>query len=314
VSQKEHEACLQQVVAECQDPAAGIFGPSSMFWRVNSEAISFLGAGRAVALQVAHPYVAYAVAEHSIALTDARKRFQGTFENIFAMAFGPLDEALACARGVYRGHCKVHGEIGEDVGRFRKGDRYHANDRGALRWVHATLFDTVMRVHELAGMRLTQEHKRALYRESRRFALLFGVSDTPATLEEFDDYVRDMLASDTLAVSRPAREITDFVLAAPTPALAPAFDFLRAVTAALLPPRLRRGFGLPYGARERALMRLGLAVLRPVRRVLPEPLRKMPEYMQAMERLGLRQPSLMSRAVDRAVQQGLALWQPTPAA
>jgi uncharacterized protein (DUF2236 family) len=40
---------------------SGIFGPQSMTWRINREAAIFLGAGRALLLQLAHPWIAAAI-------------------------------------------------------------------------------------------------------------------------------------------------------------------------------------------------------------------------------------------------------------
>src|SRR6516165_1434907 len=52
------------------DAPAGAFGPGSMVWRIDKEAAIFLGAGRALLLQLAHPWIAAAIAQHSRTLTD----------------------------------------------------------------------------------------------------------------------------------------------------------------------------------------------------------------------------------------------------
>jgi uncharacterized protein (DUF2236 family) len=57
----------------------GIFGPASLTWRVDREAAIFLGAGRALLLQLAHPWVAAAITEHSRTLADPIGRFHRTF-------------------------------------------------------------------------------------------------------------------------------------------------------------------------------------------------------------------------------------------
>src|SRR3989442_10360863 len=43
------------------DPAESLFGPASVTWRVNREAVILLGGGRALLLQIAHPLVAAGV-------------------------------------------------------------------------------------------------------------------------------------------------------------------------------------------------------------------------------------------------------------
>jgi len=59
------EEQLELVRASSVSTAAGVFGPASMTWRMNREAILFLAAGRALLLQLAHPWIAAAVADHS---------------------------------------------------------------------------------------------------------------------------------------------------------------------------------------------------------------------------------------------------------
>src|SRR5688572_9798298 len=112
---------LDRLRRETEDPRAGVFGPNSMLWRVNRESIAFLGGGRAALLQLAHPYVAHAVDQHSHTKTDLLGRFVRTFDNVFSMVFGDLDSALGSARRVHTYHGTVTGKIEEDVGPYKKG-------------------------------------------------------------------------------------------------------------------------------------------------------------------------------------------------
>src|SRR3954451_2829453 len=66
----------------------GIFGPRSAIWRVDREAATFLGAGRALLLQLAHPWIAAAIAQHSRTLSDPIGRFHRTFGTVFNLVFG----------------------------------------------------------------------------------------------------------------------------------------------------------------------------------------------------------------------------------
>ena len=61
------------------ESCAGVFGPSSMMWHIDKEAAIFLGAGRALLLQLAHPWIAAAIAQHSQTLADPIGRFHRTF-------------------------------------------------------------------------------------------------------------------------------------------------------------------------------------------------------------------------------------------
>src|ERR1043166_9228413 len=98
VSESDLESALDFVRAEAAGQLQGVFGPASMTWRIDREAVIFLGAGRALLLQLAHPWVAAAVAEHSRTFADPIGRFHRTFDVVFTMVFGSLDSALAAAR------------------------------------------------------------------------------------------------------------------------------------------------------------------------------------------------------------------------
>ncbi len=314
VTRSAHEDALDCLAAQLdalQIPAnSGIHGPQSVAWRVNAEAANFLGAGCAVLMQLAHPYVAYGIAEHSSALTDVRRRFQGTFESIYRMTFGSRDEAFTSARAIHRVHGRITGSIQETVGRFASGHRYRANEVGALRWVYSTLISTAMAVHTETGLKLSRVELAEFYSASKRFALLFGLRDSmlPTTLGEFEVFVRDTAASDTIVVSKPAREIASFLLTSPTPSLAPMFTIYRAVTAKFLGAELSHAYGLPYVRKEAVMAKLALSAAGPLRRLSPAGLRCMPDALRAEARLGLRAPNRLSPLVEKALHRGLDAW------
>ena len=97
---------------------AGLFGPDLVAWRINREAAIFFGAGRALALQLAHPWVAAAIARHSRTLTDPIGRFHRTFNVAFTMVFGTTVETLAAARRLHRRHAGISGVLTEERGRL----------------------------------------------------------------------------------------------------------------------------------------------------------------------------------------------------
>lgn len=310
VEGRDLRASLAELAGEVAVPAHGIHGPGSISWRVGGEGLVFLGAARAALLQLAHPAVAYAIEQHSITRRDARARFRRTFDNIFAMVFGDLDAAVRAARRVHAVHTRIRGELGEDAGRHRRGDRYQANESSALLWVHATLIDTVYAVRELVGWPLSADEREGYYRESRRFAKLFGIpaGELPADAAALAAYLERAVAEGEVAVTAPARQMARFLLAPPHPALAPVFGWYRAVTAALLPEPLGRDFGLRCTPAQAAAVTASCRSLGAVWRTLPPGLRRIPEYQAALERLGLARETTASRAVAYAVDRGLALW------
>jgi uncharacterized protein (DUF2236 family) len=310
VSRVELEAGLARVRAGTRVPGAGIHGPGSLSWEINREVVQLWGGGRAILMQLAHPFVAHGVDQHSRTRTDARGRFQRTFAAVFAMAFGDLDQAFRAARRVHAIHTRVHGEIDEEVGNWPRGTRYHANDAGALFWVHATLLDTSIAVREALFGSLDASRAERFYQEQRRFAFLFGIPDEsmPADYAAFRAYMDRMLVSGDLAVGRPAREIAGFVLSPPVPVFAPVMDWYQVMTAGLLPAPLRAGFGLRFGRLERAVYRASIAAMRPAVRALPRRLRYFPGYLEAEARLGLYRPRALGRLADRLAVTGLRIW------
>lgn len=102
VAEKDLEVTLDQVRANAAGPVAGVFGPDTITWQIDREAVIFLGAGRALLLQLAHPWVAAAIAEHSKTFADPIGRFHRTFDIVFAMVFGSLDRALLSSRQLHR--------------------------------------------------------------------------------------------------------------------------------------------------------------------------------------------------------------------
>jgi uncharacterized protein (DUF2236 family) len=291
VGRAELEARLRELCARPGDPRAGIFGPGSKVWEVNRSSIVFLGAGRAALLQLAHPFVAFGIEQHSRTRGDPFGRFQRTFAHVFDMVFGDRDAACRAARAVHAIHERVAGEIPERAGRFPPGTPYRANDPEALLWVHATLWDTSLLCFEAVVRPLSAGEREEWYAETKRFAALFGIPDAvlPADWGSFARYVAGMLAGELLCVTRPAAEMGRFVLA-PLPSwLAPLTDRYAEVTAHLLPERLAAGFGLARGGvRGRARHEAVLRRLRALHPHLPERLRYLPAYVAARRRLAGR--------------------------
>src|SRR5262249_33022498 len=98
ISRGDLEEQLATIRALVPGEAEGPFGPASVTWHVDREAAIFLGAGRALFLQLAHPWVAAAISEHSRTSTDPIGRFHRTFGVVFGMVFGSLEQAFAAAR------------------------------------------------------------------------------------------------------------------------------------------------------------------------------------------------------------------------
>jgi uncharacterized protein (DUF2236 family) len=302
VSAEDLETALDLVRAEAAGPVAGVFGPASLTWQIDREAVIFLGAGRALLLQLAHPWVAAAIAEHSRTFADPIGRFHRTFDIVFAMVFGSRDRALASSRQLYRRHAMIVGTMPEAVGPFAAGSRYCANDIPALRWVHATLVETALIAHDLVLPPLSADERERYWAESRLFGALFGLTpaDLPADWGSFAAYCEAMAQSETLTVSPAARDIATQIFSGGRPWLRPP-GWYRAITARMTPERLRAGFGfLPDDQDNRAAE----GALKWIRRIyprLPDRLRYVGPYQEAQARLaGRPEPDWMTRCLNRA--------------
>jgi uncharacterized protein (DUF2236 family) len=291
------ECALDLARAAAAGSLEGILGPRSMTWRVDREAAIFLGAGRALLLQLAHPWVAAAIGQHSHAFADPIGRFHRTFSVVLTMVFGRLEQSLGMARRLHRRHTAISGTMRETAGAFTAGSFYYANSVPALRWVHATLTDTALTAYGLVLPALTREEREQYYAESRLVAALFGIpqSALPESWRAFSSYTEAMIQSDMLVVTDPARAMAHRLLAG-TDSWLPIPGSYRALTAKLLPDRLRQAFALRYGPAERHAAHDLLAWLRRIYPLLPERLRYVGPYHEATQRLaGQLEPDLATR-------------------
>ena len=220
---------------------------------------------------------------------------------IFSMVFGSLDQAVAAARRLYRRHAAIQGHLPAAIGLFATGSCYQANEIAALRWVHATLTDTALLAHDLVLEPLRADERERYYGENKLFAALFGIPPgcLPPDWTAFATYNETMWESDTLTVSPIACEIAQRLLSGAGSWLCPP-PWYRALTARLLPSRLRQGFGLRYDSSERRLAEDALAWLRRFYPTLPERLRYVGPYQEAKARLsGRAQPDLATQVLNR---------------
>jgi len=301
INNEDLERQLILIRATAPDPVVGLFGPSSLKWRVERESVLFLGAGRALLLQLAHPWVASAVAAHSSSLLDPVGRFHRTFGIMFSVVFGTLDQALDAARRLHQRHAAIVGTLPNSAGLFPAGSPYYANDLGALRWVWATLTETALLVHDLVLPPLTDDDRERYYAESRVMASLFGIPEAalPRNWASFIAYNDAMWQSETLDVMPTACAIADKMqhrvgrwLRVPV--------WYQALTARLLPGPLREQFKIRYERAEQEAAERALVRVRRFYPQLPKRLRYVGPYQEAQGRLkGRARPDLITQMVNR---------------
>src|SRR5438067_11677283 len=113
-----------------------------MTWRVDREAMVLLGSGsRALLLQVAHPKVAAAVADHSRYRSDPLGRLRDTLHAIYGFAFADSRRAGRIVARINALHSRV-------IGTTPEGAAYAARDPHLLLWVYATLIDSSLLAYD----------------------------------------------------------------------------------------------------------------------------------------------------------------------
>lgn len=253
----------------------GYFPPGAPIRRIGAESVLMLGGGRALLMQAAHPLVAAGIVGHSDYDADPWKRLGRTLLALYTVVFGTREEADRTGAIVQVVHRPVRGRLRETVGPFAAGTLYAASDPELMLWVHATLVDTGLVMHEAFVGPLSEAEREGFYQDMKTVARVFGTPAhvLPERLADFEAYLRATIAS--LAVGADARAVRAVVLHPPVPlALWPGFRALRPVTVGLLPAELREAYGLRFGRVQRlALETAERSARRALVPLLPRPLR-----------------------------------------
>ncbi len=268
----------------------GLFDPGSVFWKVNRERVLILAAPAAALLQIAHPLVAAAVAEHTDHTRPPLERLAATMATNLTVTFGDRHQAAEAAAHVGTIHQRTRGTLRAAAGRFAAGAAYDATDPDLLLWAHLTIVQVGLLAFERFVGPLGAEERDRYVDEARRFGEVFEVpaERMPATHAELVESFDAMIAGETLAVAGEALEQSKEALDPAVPAfLRPSIPLTRILAAGLLPDRLRRDFGLRWGRPQRTIFSATAATLRANARVLPGRLRWWPHYRTALRRAGI---------------------------
>jgi uncharacterized protein (DUF2236 family) len=234
----------------------GYFGPGSAMWLIHREFVVSLGLGRALLLQLAHPWVAQAVADHSTFRETGFARLYGTLAAAELLIFGSRRQSDLVAGHIRWVHTRIHGRLEENVGRWRAGDCYSAEDPDALRWVLATLVDTAIVLYESCFDGLEEATVERYLVEAEALGSMIGVipGSFPRTRVDLQAYMEQCLIDGTIAVGGIAQQL---VLALVSPAWCrrdlvltwPYRAACRAFAASTIPEPLRHQYGgvLMYG-------------------------------------------------------------------
>ncbi len=303
ITKDDLKAQLEEMSQRVLNPQEGIYGPNSMAWKVNRHTTIMLGAGCANLLQLAHPWVAQAIDQHSQTQTDPLGRLRRTFLNVHSMVFGNLDQVLESAIRVHNIHAKITGKVSENTGRTKKGSAYFANQISSMLWVHATLWVTGLRVYELFHQPLTKAERDQYYEESKMFAYLFGIPDSaiPETWEDFMEYYNKVVDSDELYVGDVGRELVEYIFTMRT-YLLPILNRHKIQTAVLLPERLRRDFGFPeITPKLQAKFDRDIKIVGGIMNRAPKSIKYLPPYLEACKRIEGSSAGIVNRWANQLI-------------
>jgi uncharacterized protein (DUF2236 family) len=226
------------------------FDDTSVLRRVHREQLVALAGPRALLLMAAHPVAFEGFFMSTGDLGDPYARLRRTADVLDEITWGSRRRAQVMCRHVRARHAEVRGTLPRDAGPFPAGTPYAADDPELLLWILACLADSSLLVYERYVGTLTPEGRDAYWADYRVLGRLFGLRarEMPRDHAGLTAYMEDMYASGDLHVTPKARELGREIVLRPPVALAarPAVELVNQITAGLLPPAVRRGYGLSW--------------------------------------------------------------------
>jgi uncharacterized protein (DUF2236 family) len=301
------QICQERHGENCEN--YGVFGPGSMMWEVSRVPFLALFAETELYLQLAHPVGAQGVWDHSPRLMeDPIRRFQSTFNHLWNMTYGNLEDSMRIARIIHLQHTKVVGILDDSAGNYNAGEIYSATDVDALHWVHATHMLSLLRLYETLERRLTADEEDRFFADAKLFGMMLGVPEEllPNTASEFYRYFYGKLQSGELQYNSAARRIESHFRTmarsqeADHAVLALARRYSDLITAINLPQQYAEAWGL-HRPRRRGRLAYGatLAGLRAAYRAMPRLFSELPLYRMAMARAQGQAPSPTDQRLQR---------------
>jgi uncharacterized protein (DUF2236 family) len=239
------------------------------------EGILLAAGGRAILLQIADPSVARGVAEHSDFASRPLDRLEGTLGYVYAVVFGSPAEVARARRIVGRAHAPVRSTVPATDG---SAPAYSAYDADLQLWVAATLYDSAVLMFETCFGPLPEEAADRIYAEYAVLGTALQVPEGrwPADRAAFRMYWEERIA--TLEPTTDARRVARTLLGGRvgSPAVRAVMPLVALVTAGLLPPRIRSGFGMRWDARLARRFGRALGAVLAVYRLMPRAVREAP--------------------------------------
>lgn len=260
-------------------PAECALNAGRVAWKVNGEIVLLLGWGRAILLQLAHPLVACAIADHSDFNVQRLDRLHRTLDAMLALTFGNAGDAARVSHRISAAHRRVCGRMREPAGIYPAESEYSACDPVLLRWVHATALDSFLCTYELYVGPLTSKEKDEYCAEASRIEPLLGIpcGYLPKTVAELREYIEQMVARGEITVTETARNLAReiFLPLVRWPGRA-IMSLLYLPTIGSLPPLIRDAYGFPWNSWHLAGMLLSAKLVRALLPLAPPLFRRWP--------------------------------------
>jgi uncharacterized protein (DUF2236 family) len=252
-------ATSKPVLAVARDD--GLFGPSSVAWRVVGHPIAFVGGLRSLIIGALHPLVAAGTVEHSDYRNRPVDRLRTTSRYVNATVFGDTIAARRAAEMVLRAHKRVHGTDP------LTGKTYDAANTDEQIWVHSVAWHSYLAAYRAYAGSLSAEEQDRYIAEGVAAVGMIGVPPerVPASIADLRDYWATMRPQ--LCVGAYGRELVDFVLRPAFPAeLLPfkvPYSILVRLAVGIIPTDLRSIMGISRPrALDLAIVPAGMSVAR----------------------------------------------------
>jgi uncharacterized protein (DUF2236 family) len=187
----------------------GLFGPSSVTWRVHASPVMLVGGLRALIAQSLHPLAMAGIDQHSDYLQRPLSRLQRTAEYVATVVYGDTPSAERAAAAVKAMHKRVTGI--DPV----TDSAYAATDLETMLWVHCAEIHSFLAAYRAYGGPLSDAEQDAYLAEQVSAAELIGIPAevVPASREDFRDYFETMRTR--LCVSEASRRAIALVVSPP---------------------------------------------------------------------------------------------------
>jgi uncharacterized protein (DUF2236 family) len=207
------------------------------------ESIYLLGGQFAILCQFAHPGLAEGSYKHSNFAYRIMNRLQTTARFLNAAVFGTLEEKQAIFSVIHAAHAEV------------KGEGYYADDPELHKWTAATLFVSLIVVHETFFGKLPTEKVESLFKEAAVYgtSLRMHPAMWPASLPEFWEYWNHNI--ETLEITDWARSLAHDLMYPKNMPLwfKPNAPIARLLTTYWLPERFRREYNFSVSPLKTAM-------------------------------------------------------------